>query len=319
MITQAISIALGGLFSISEILPFITNGNTYGIIHYIISSLIKDKKLSNNIENIIDDIIPDEHSSLNSENHSNYNSNVENTKTSDEVNMEELIEENLEKLNLNKSIDEFSIQLDNILETFTEYKYISEKVHLGQLDTLDKLNNNLDNNMTKILDTVEKLNLNVNHKIDLLNTNLTNNFESNTVLLKKIFDKLNTMQNDENVIKKLDDIYSELYKVNHSEWDVMLEMILEHLQEVQRKNLQIANDDEMKYNSQTEKNNIILKEIQDAHFLLSTKYYEILKKIEFQIESNDENIVKHVDNIKKYMSDEIENVNSKLDGIKKKK
>jgi hypothetical protein len=233
--------------------------------------------------------------------------------------MEELIEENLEKLNLNKSIDEFSIQLDNILETFTEYKYISEKVHLGQLDTLDKLNNNLDNNMTKILDTVEKLNLNVNHKIDLLNTNLTNNFESNTVLLKKIFDKLNTMQNDENVIKKLDDIYSELYKVNHSEWDVMLEMILEHLQEVQRKNLQIANDDEMKYNSQTEKNNIILKEIQDAHFLLSTKYYEILKKIEFQIESNDENIVKHVDNIKKYMSDEIENVNSKLDGIKKKK
>jgi len=323
--TQVVSIALGSLFSISELLPYITNGNSHGIIHFILSSLIKDKKIKNNLEqiidNIVDDVVHDENTPLNSENHNNYNTESTNTESNTETSSESTSEETDDKLT--KTFDDFSKQLDNILDSFTEYRGVSDKLHLGQLDTLDKLNNNLDNNIIKILNQFEKLNCNIdnkfnllNNKVDLLNDNLNSKIETYN---KTLSDKLNSNSENNKIITKLDDIYSELYKVNHSEWDDMLEMILEHLQDVQRKNLQIANDDELKFNTQNEKNDIIIKEIQDTHLLLSTKFYNVLNKINSQIESNDENIINHVDKLKKSILDEIDNINSKIESIKKKK
>jgi hypothetical protein len=40
---QILSVTLGGLLSISEILPFVRNVKTNGILHFLLSSLIKDK------------------------------------------------------------------------------------------------------------------------------------------------------------------------------------------------------------------------------------------------------------------------------------
>jgi hypothetical protein len=53
---QILSVTLGGLLSISEILPFVRNVKTNGILHFLLSSLIKDKieyEIQNDDESIL--------------------------------------------------------------------------------------------------------------------------------------------------------------------------------------------------------------------------------------------------------------------------
>ena len=50
--TQIVSITLGGLLSISEILPFIRNVKTNGILHFIIDSFIDNE--NQDLENLIE-------------------------------------------------------------------------------------------------------------------------------------------------------------------------------------------------------------------------------------------------------------------------
>ena len=280
MLSHTLSIALGGLLSVSELLPLVTGGNANGILHFIFSKLTTSKK---------NEILPDlenednENSNLNKTPHVNYNSTSDN-----ELIVEKITEKIIQEKHALKN------ELTEILENYNiEKSKIIDELHVIKQDITQDIKQNLQNTSKTSLEYMENV-------ITHLETKIITHLQHN---------------NNNNIVEKLDDINNIIKDINPSGSEEMLEMILEYLQEVQRKSVQIANNEEFKHNLYMDKLNIIIKE----STLLTNKLHDTNKALNEQLEINNEDTNKHIKELKTFVDNEMSSMNEKIDLLKKKR
>jgi hypothetical protein len=367
MFTQIISITLGSLLSISELLPFISNGTTHGILHFFLSKKIKNdiEKFEDDIEEIYDDVMnPNEHSHLNKKkNKQKYNTHDDNSLSSSSETSSDSCNSSINKYNndhnkdnhnkvndkhdndkddndkddndkYDNDKDDIYNRLDDILTQFTEYKIVSEKINLGQLDMLEKINDNINSSIDVLSNKLNNINNDnllekMNHIIEYNNEKSNNDH----IHYKKILHNIDKIDSCE-YIKKLDDsivktrtelslemntfcsnILNEIKTMNNIEWEDVLNIILQHLQDVQRKNLETVSNDEYKTSITLEKIEEILNELRHNH----NEFNKLFNKIDNIIEVKNEDTIKHIKELKTSFINQLNELENKMDTIKKKK
>ena len=221
--TQMLSIALGGLLSVSEILPFVKNVKTNGIIHFVVSSLLKD----NDGEDTKNDM---EHQPLlNEQTRPSYTVRDDSTSTSE-----------------NEIKNNSSLQMESIDENCK----VSGSTGLFIEDqNADQLN--------ILIDKVNEINT------ELLNDALDVNMQQLQTHSAKHLKVLSEMQksfndNTSDILMKLKEIKEEKTGSFASKnVEDIVEMILQHLQDLQRSQMQWTQN----YGDNTLKNDIKFENI----------------------------------------------------------
>ena len=152
MYTQIIYITLGGLLSVSEILPFIKNVKTNGIIHFLAMSLIKD----------VDEYEESHNTDIESESSLLING-LSNSNVSDNSKLNKEIYDLTKLLNMtNTSLMDNINKLNNIKTNYYEKEKVEDIVemilqHLQDLQRVQSgLNNSDKERFENILDTIKE-------------------------------------------------------------------------------------------------------------------------------------------------------------------
>jgi hypothetical protein len=275
--TQIVSITLGGLLSISEILPFIRNVKTNGILHFIIDSLIDNE--NQDLENLI------EHESLlnhsgnggNGSNGSNGSNGGSETGCGSGSKNYKSTENNDNK---NHNHNENNDNDDNMTNKLQDVKVCDKKLDMisSELRKLDVIDHNLHQYFSKQHDNDKKLKGVIKDDINNILQELKEIKVDNSDVISNKYDKImkdvsEYVSEHINIIKDMnnaavDTIKKDIKKSNESsEYDIntvlssintqlqdiknektdsfakknveeIVEMILQHLRDLQRSQLQ---------------------------------------------------------------------------------
>lgn len=341
---NTLSIILAGLFSLSEMLPVFTRGNTHGILHFIILCIKKLKNIKNNSDN----------------NTVDENSNLlpHDTETNTEVILNKITKETdvLKqefKQELEKQLNDTFIRLSNNNDINSLRNILSQDIDLSlniKQENLKHMNNianalsNISDKTYELSDKTDELSSNVHNQNQVMTKMVCDKIKETNAVLEKLekcnFDSLqslndlkNSIQSNEilekcikisedikiilknndsqEMLDRLKDLEHIIKNINLSNSEEMLEMILEYLQEVQRKNVQVANNEEYKHNLYMDKFNILLN-VTENKINDEGKITDVLNK-------HSENINKHISELRSYISNEMVDLNGKIDVLKKKK
>lgn len=250
-----LSIALGGLLSVSEILPFVKNVKTNGIIHFVVSSLLKENEGEGNEKDMEHQPLLNEQTRISRPSH---------TVRDDSTSTSEI------KIN-----NEDSLQMEGIDE--------NSKVSRGSsLFAEDQDHINI------LIDKVNEINT------ELLNDALDVNMQQLSVYSSKQLKVLTDMQKSfsdstNDILMKLKEIKEEKTSSFASKnVEDIVEMILQHLQDLQRSQMQWTQN----YGDNTLKNDIkfenIINQINTLKDTLNETIKDTLKESRVN-NSNDEN------------------------------
>jgi len=250
-----LSIALGGLLSVSEILPFVKNVKTNGIIHFVVSSLLKDNDGQGDAKDMEHQPLLNEQTRIS---RPSYTVRDDSTSTS-EI----------------KNNSDDSLQMEGIDENCK----VSGSTSLFVEDQ-DQIN--------ILIDKVNEINT------ELLNDALDVNMQQLSVYSSKQLKVLTEMQKSfsdstNDILVKLKEIKEEKTQSFASKnVEDIVEMILQHLQDLQRSQMQWTQN----YGDNTLKNDIkfenIINQINTLNDTIKDTLKDTLKESRVN-NSNDEN------------------------------
>lgn len=324
--TQILSITLGGLLSISEILPFITTVKTNGIMHFLVDSIVDGNP--EDLENLIEreplltssETTTTTTTSSNDTTNNDLNTKVtetlqDNDKKLDIISYElrklDIIDHNLQEYISQQYNDDRKFKvvikddINDILHQLKDIKVETSEIlsdkHECAVDKHEYTADKHDYIVTKICDHVNKTCEHLNN-VNIENTKLT----------------IDHIKNDFNIIDSetiLKNIYHQLREIKEDKTDSfsrknvedILEMILQHLRDLQRSQLQWT----FNYGENNIKNDLnfeqIIERMNEIHELLQSN--KLSHKISDQlIESVNDQInsqKKHTDELKHQFQNDI--------------
>ena len=246
-----LSIALGGLLSVSEILPFVKNVKTNGIIHFVVSSLLKDNDGQGDAKDMEHQPLLNEQTRISRPSH---------TVRDDSTSTSEI-----------KNNSDDSLQMEGIDENCK----VSGSTSLFVEDQ-DQIN--------ILIDKVNEINT------ELLNDALDVNMQQLSVYSSKQLKVLTEMQKSfsdstNDILVKLKEIKEEKTQSFASKnVEDIVEMILQHLQDLQRSQMQWTQN----YGDNTLNNDIKFENIINQINTLNDTIKDTLKESRVN-NSNDEN------------------------------
>jgi hypothetical protein len=267
--TQIVSITLGGLLSISEILPFIRNVKTNGILHFIIDSLIDNE--NQDLENLI------EHESLLNHSNGGNGGNIgdgSNSGNGSNGNGGSGSETGCSSKNYKSTENNDNENDDNMTNKLQDVKVCDKKLDMisSELRKLDVIDHNLHQYFSKQHDNDKKLKEVIKDDINNILQELKEIKVDNSDVISNKYDKIMKDVSEyvseyvsehfdiikENDIKKsnesseynidslLSSINTQLQDIKNDKTDSfakknveeIVEMILQHLRDLQRSQLQ---------------------------------------------------------------------------------
>lgn len=321
--TQILSITLGGLLSISEILPFIRTVKTNGIMHFLVDSIVDCNP--EDLENLIErePLLTSSETSTTSTTTSTTSSRSIDSSSNDTTNNDldikvtETLQDNDKKLDIISSELRKLDIIDHNLQEYISQQYnddrkfkvvIKDDINdiLHQLkdikvETFDTLSDKHECMVTKICDHVNKTCEHLNN-VNIENTKLTIDHIKNDFNIIDIETILNNISHQLREIKE-----DKTESFSRKNVEDILEMILQHLRDLQRSQLQWTHN----YGENNIKNDLnfeqIIERMNEIHELLQSN--KLSHKISDQlIESVNDQInsqKKHTDALKHQLQNDI--------------
>ena len=314
--TQILSITLGGLLSISEILPFIRTVKTNGIMHFLVDSIVDCNP--EDLENLIErePLLTSSETSTTSSRSIDSSSN-DTTNNDLDIKVTETLQDNDKKLDIiSYELRKLDI-IDHNLQEYISQQYnddrkfkvvIKDDINdiLHQLkdikvETFDTLSDKHECMVTKICDHVNKTCEHLNN-VNIENTKLTIDHIKNDFNIIDIDTILNNISHQLREIKE-----DKTESFSRKNVEDILEMILQHLRDLQRSQLQWTHN----YGENNIKNDLnfeqIIERMNEIHELLQSN--KLSHKISDQlIESVNDQInsqKKHTDELKHQFQNDI--------------
>ena len=321
--TQILSITLGGLLSISEILPFIRTVKTNGIMHFLVDSIVDCNP--EDLENLIEreplltssETTTTSSRSIDSSSRSIDSSSNDTTNNDLDIKVTETLQDNDKKLDIiSYELRKLDI-IDHNLQEYISQQYnddikfkvvIKDDINdiLHQLkdikvETFDTLSDKHECMVTKICDHVNKTCEHLNN-VNIENTKLTIDHIKNDFNIIDIETILNNISHQLREIKE-----DKTESFSRKNVEDILEMILQHLRDLQRSQLQWTHN----YGENNIKNDLnfeqIIERMNEIHELLQSN--KLSHKISDQlIESVNDQInsqKKHTDELKHQFQNDI--------------
>lgn len=347
--TQIVSITLGGLLSISEILPFIRNVKTNGILHFLIDSFIDNE--NQDLENLI------EHESLlNHDNGGNGGGSSSNYRSTDNDNVTDTLQHVKAR---DQKLDMISSELrkldviDHNLQEYFNKQHDNDKKLKGVIkDDINTIVQELKEikveNSAVISDKYDKIMKDISdHISDHISEHLISIKEMNSVTIDTIRNDIRNDTSELNIETVLDSIHNQLKEIKNDKTDSfakknveeIVEMILQHLRDLQRSQLQwtqnygennIRNDLKFeniiehinKLNELLESSNKISHkisdQISDQHFTSDELKHQLKQEMMSHIETMNDQFLKQMHLLKEMTSQfetRFEDISNKVDEI----